>query len=117
MLRRHLQFPFGLFLASLLLGAGGQALAQSSSCAQYQSWNIGSYTVMTNYWNQGGCAGSQCVTVNTSPGAFGVPQFPASCAPNVASYPAIYYGCHYGACSPGTNLPTLVSGLTCVTPS
>ncbi|HUO57781.1 MAG TPA: hypothetical protein VMV05_06355 [bacterium] len=104
-------------LVTLLLSPACARAQAWSSCAQYASVTIGSYVVITNYWSQGSCPGSQCVTANTSTGAWGVTQFTGTCAPDVASYPAIYAGCHFGQCSPGTNMPILVSNVNCATSS
>src|SRR5258708_4334744 len=112
------RFRAALFLAAALVGLAQPALSQSvSSCAQYSNVTVGSYIIQSNYWNQGcGGSGAQCVTVNTSTGAF-TATGTFNCAPNVASYPSIYYGCHFGSSSPGTNLPMLVSSVTCATSS
>ena len=50
-------------------------------------------------------------------GNFAVTAGTFTCGDNVATYPSIYDGCHYGNCSPGTNLPMPVSLLQCVTSS
>lgn len=78
--------------------------------------NSPSYTVQENYWNTG-CPGTQCMNVNTANGDFSVTEFTSSCGNNVATYPSIYYGCHFGNCSNFTNLPMLVSAVTCATSS
>lgn len=117
-LKRYSSYLLRVFFLLAPLAWVSSASAQLvATCAQYQSVTIGSYIVQTNYWNQTTCPGTQCVTVNSSTGAFGVTEASFSCAPNVASYPSIYYGCHFGSCSPGTNLPMLVSSLNCVTSS
>jgi hypothetical protein len=111
-------FVFLLFLGSASLWAPAAQAQTSNYCdgpGTNHTVNIGSYNVITNYWS-GSCSGTQCVTINDSTGAFGVTEYTGNC-PNVGSYPAIYYGCHYGNCSSGTNLPMLVSNLTCVTSS
>ena len=51
-----------------------------------QNLTVGSYIVETDYWNQSGCPGTQCMTVNTTTGAFSVTQGP-DCGDTVASYP------------------------------
>jgi len=102
-----------LVLAFLALPAWVQAAPQST-CNPNMSWNAGRYRVFTNYWNLTACPGTQCVTMDDATGNFGVTQMTANCS-QVASYPAIYYGCHYGNCTAGTNLPIQVSALSCVT--
>ena len=101
-LKRYSSYLLRVFFLLAPLAWVSSASAQLvATCAQYQSVTIGSYIVQTNYWNQTTCPGTQCVTVNSSTGAFGVTEASFSCAPNVASYPSIYYGCHFGSCSPG----------------
>lgn len=77
-----------------------------------------SYYVQTNYWNQGGCPTTQCMTIDSTTGDFAVTAGNFECGNNVANYPSIVYGCQgSGSCSPGSNLPMPVSLLTCVTSS
>ena len=91
-----------------------------NTCAQYYTLSTAStpsYNVETNYWNMGTCPTTQCMTIDTVTGDFGVTSGTFNCGQNVATYPSIYYGCHFGTCSPGTNLPLPVSMLQCVTSS
>ncbi|HJT24629.1 MAG TPA: hypothetical protein VJ873_08625, partial [bacterium] len=102
------------FLGFFAFGALS-ARAQTNSCAAFYTMAAGAYNVQTNYWNQGTCPGSQCLNISGN-GDFTVTgNF--NCAPTVATYPSIYYGCHYGNCTAGTNLPMQVSSLNCVTSS
>ncbi len=111
-------------------GSAGQAVAGASdagpnmdagqpvvnTCDPYKNVTVGSYIVETNYWNQSGCPGTQCMTVNATTGAFSVTQGP-NCGNTVASYPNVLYGSSFGTTSPGSKLPMQVSALTSVTSS
>ncbi len=90
----------------------GQPLV--NTCDQYHNVTVGSYIVETNYWNQSGCPGTQCMTVNGATGAFSVTQGP-NCGDTVATYPNVLYGSAFGATSPGSKLPRQFSALTSVT--
>ena len=72
-------------------------------CEQYGSTTVqGRYIIQNNRW---GASTTQCI--NTTDTGFTITQadhnVPTNGAP--ASYPSIYYGCHYANCSPGTVLP------------
>ena len=91
-----------------LLGISGVAAAQLATaapvlCDQYASTPIqsGRYIVMNNRW---GTSATQCIDVTSS--GFTVTQADGSVATNGApkSYPAVYYGCHYGNCSTSNNI-------------
>ena len=91
-----------------LLGMSGVAAAQMASaapvlCDQWGSASIqgGRYIVMNNRW---GTSATQCIDVTSS--GFTVTQADGSVATNGApkSYPAVYYGCHYGSCSTSGNI-------------
>jgi hypothetical protein len=105
-------------------GSGGQVTGGTSNpgtnlvttCDQYKNVTIGSYIVETDYWNQTGCPGTQCMTVDASTGSFTVTQGP-NCGDTVASYPNVLYGSSFGAISPGSGLPRQMSSLTSVTSS
>ncbi|MFN8073973.1 MAG: cellulose binding domain-containing protein [Kineosporiaceae bacterium] len=88
-------------LTSLTVGA---APAQAATiCEQYGSTTIGGrYVVQNNRW---GTSATQCIETTST--GFRVTQSGANVPTNgaPASYPSIYFGCHYGNCSPGTNLP------------
>jgi len=91
----------GLFTAAL------PAQADTQICDQYGSTTIqGRYVVQNNRW---GTSETQCINVTSS--GFSLTTANGSVATNGApkSYPSIYNGCHYGNCSPGTNLPKQLS--------
>lgn len=75
------------------------------TCAPNANVTIGAYVVGANYWNPGTCGGRQCLDIDDKTGKFTVTTSTFNCAPNVASYPFIYYGSHFGSVSPGTVLP------------
>jgi hypothetical protein len=101
-----------LFLSILAGKASGDTV---TSCEPNEKVTIGSYVVGANYWNPGRCPGSQCMTIDDKTGAFTVTKADFNCAPDVASYPFIYYGSHFGSNSPGTILPLMLDQVKCVT--
>ncbi len=88
-----------------------------TTCQDFASLNVGSYTVQANYWNKDLCPGTQCMEINKSTAAFTVTQGPSACGDTVATYPNVLYGCSFGNCSPGSMLPMPVSALETVTSS
>ncbi|MGI5238252.1 GH12 family glycosyl hydrolase domain-containing protein [Dactylosporangium sp. CA-139066] len=86
----------------------GSAHADTQICEKYGSTTIqgGRYVVMNNVW---GTDQPQCINVTST--GFSISQanhnVPTNGAP--ASYPAVYYGCHYANCSTGSILPLRVS--------
>jgi hypothetical protein len=104
--------------AAVLLAAGavttfvvaGPAHADTQICEQYGSTTIGGrYTVMNNRW---GTTAEQCINVTDSGFSITRQQGVGSTSGAPVSYPAVYYGCHYTKCSPGTNLPIQVSAIS-----
>jgi len=104
-----------LAAAGLLVATGaavvlttGAAHADTTICEKYGSTTIqgGRYVVMNNVW---GTDQTQCINVTST--GFSISQanhnVPTNGAP--ASYPAVYYGCHYANCSSGSILPLRVS--------
>ncbi len=98
--------------ASLVLGAGvsvvGAGPAQAATiCDQYGSTTSGSYVIMNNRW---GTSATQCIS--TSSNGFTITQQDGvSTGGAPVSYPAIYLGCHYTNCSPGSPLPKQISSI------
>ncbi|MFN8074769.1 MAG: hypothetical protein U0Q15_05005 [Kineosporiaceae bacterium] len=110
--RRHL----GAALAAAALACGGAVALQTGPadaattiCEKFGSTTAGSYVIMNNKW---GTDAAQCIS--TSDSGFTITQQDGvgntSGAP--VSYPAIYLGCHYKNCSPGSPLPKQISQLT-----
>ncbi|MEV0570013.1 cellulose binding domain-containing protein [Dactylosporangium sp. NPDC050588] len=93
-----------------LVGSAQPALADTQICETYGSTTIGGrYVVMNNNW---GNSATQCINVTST--GFSISQINANKPTNgaPASYPAIYVGCHYSNCSPGTNLPMQISAIS-----
>jgi endoglucanase len=94
-------------VAAPVVVAAPAAYADTLICDQFGSTTIGGkYVVMNNRW---GSNAQQCINVTGN--GFQIQTQQGSTATNGAplSYPAVYVGCHYGACSPGTNLPRQLS--------
>ncbi|KOV97283.1 glycosyl hydrolase family 5 [Streptomyces sp. NRRL B-1140] len=84
--------------------------ADTTICQPFGSTVIqGRYVVQNNRW---GTSATQCVTATDT--GFRVTQADGSVPTNGApkSYPSVYNGCHYTNCSPGTNLPARINGIS-----
>src|ERR1044071_5448329 len=95
----------GLLATAAVTGfvAAGPAAADAEICEQYGQTTIGGrYVVMNNRW---GTSAQQCINVTSSGFAITSQQGTGNTSGAPVSYPAVYYGCHYTRCSPGTNLP------------
>jgi len=111
-----------LAAAGLLAGASitafvvaGPAHADTQICDQYGSTTIGGkYVVMNNRW---GTSAQQCINVTSTGFSIASQQGTGSTSGAPVSYPAVYYGCHYTNCSPGTNLPKQLSSISSATSS
>lgn len=111
-----------IMAAGLLAGAAltafavaGPAAADTQICDQYGSTTIGGrYVVMNNRW---GTSAQQCINVTSTGFTIQTQQGTGSTSGAPVSYPAVYYGCHYTNCSPGTNLPMQVSAISSATSS
>ncbi|MFD0592653.1 hypothetical protein ACFQZ4_08860 [Catellatospora coxensis] len=86
------------------------ATAAPVICEQYGTAPVqgGKYIVQNNRW---GASTAQCIDVSNA--GFTVTRADHNNATNgpPASYPSIYAGCHYGACTPGSGLPARVNTL------
>ncbi|MEV4625852.1 cellulose binding domain-containing protein [Micromonospora sp. NPDC049523] len=107
----------GLLVAGSLVAivAAGPAQADTQICEQYGTTTIqGRYVVQNNRW---GTTAQQCINVTST--GFSVLSQQGSAPTNGApvSYPSVYLGCHYGNCSPGSNLPLQVSRISSATSS
>jgi len=98
-----------LALAGVLAVSKSARAATGTICAQFGSTTQGSYVVMNNRW---GTSAAQCINVTNN--GFQIIQQDGTGNTGGApvSYPAIYAGCHYGNCSPGTNLPMQISAIS-----
>ncbi|GGL91810.1 glycosyl hydrolase family 5 [Streptomyces fumigatiscleroticus] len=112
---RPLRAVLGGFLMALaatgaLLTTTTPAQADTTICEPYGSTMIqGRYVVQNNRW---GTSNTQCITATDT--GFRVTQADGSVPTNGApkSYPSLFNGCHYTNCSPGTNLPAQISGIS-----
>ncbi|GGQ56530.1 glycoside hydrolase [Couchioplanes caeruleus subsp. azureus] len=107
--------------AAVLLAAAGltpfacarQARADTQICEQFGSTTVGGrYVVMNNRW---GSTAEQCINVTGSGFVITSQRGVGDTGGAPVSYPAIYYGCHYANCSPGTNLPLQLRAISNVT--
>jgi hypothetical protein len=82
--------------------APGNAAADTTICDQYGSTTVsgGAYIVQNNRW---GTSATQCISVSST--GFKIIQQdgvnPTNGSPT--AYPSVYWGCHYGNCTPGFN--------------
>ncbi|HYN94451.1 MAG TPA: cellulose binding domain-containing protein [Pilimelia sp.] len=115
--------PLRALLAVGVALAGGVAAVVTASvaqadtqiCDQFGSTTIqGRYVVMNNRW---GTSAQHCINVTDT--GFQILQQQGSNPTNggPVSYPAVFAGCHYTNCSPGTNMPVQVSRITSATSS
>ncbi|MDQ7904750.1 cellulose binding domain-containing protein [Phytohabitans sp. ZYX-F-186] len=103
----------GLFIAgtaTAITVAAAPAQADVRICEQYGTTTIqGRYVVMNNRW---GTSAEQCINVTDTGFSIVSQQGTGNTSGAPVSYPAVYYGCHYTNCSPGTNLPLQVSQIS-----
>ncbi|MFC7531954.1 cellulose binding domain-containing protein [Actinoplanes sp. GCM10030250] len=93
----------------------GPARADTLICEPFGATTIGGrYVAMNNRW--GGSA-EQCINVTNTGFTITSQQSVGNTSGAPVSYPAVYYGCHYTRCSPGTNLPIRVSSISSATSS
>ena len=107
----------GLLAAASLTAfvLAGPASADTQICDQYGTTTIeGRYVVMNNRW---GTSAQQCVNVTSTGFSIASQQGTGNTSGAPVSYPAVYYGCHYRNCSPGTSLPMRLSAITSATSS
>jgi len=105
-----------------LVGAAAMVLpvatahAATTTCEPQGSISAsgGEYTIQANEWNS---SDQQCITYNSGTSwSVSTANFNLSGgAP--ATYPSIYKGCHWGACTAGSGLPIQVDKLTSATSS
>jgi chitodextrinase len=105
------------WLAPLTVAEPAHAAAGTTICTQQGTQPVenGEYELQANEWNS---TAPQCITSNGGT-AWSVSSanfnLPTSGAP--ATYPSLYKGCHWGACTTGSNLPIQVSNLASATSS
>ncbi|WP_217144219.1 cellulose binding domain-containing protein [Streptomyces sp. AC627_RSS907] len=99
-----------LAVVGSLVTAAAPAQADTTICEPFGTTTIqGRYVVQNNRW---GTSATQCVTATDT--GFRVTRADGSAPTNGApkSYPSVFNGCHYTACSPGTNLPARLSTIS-----
>jgi len=90
--------------------SAGPAHADTQICEQFGSTTIGGrYVVMNNRW---GTSAEQCINVTGSGFTITSQRGVGNTSGAPVSYPAVYLGCHYTNCSPGSNLPMQVSSIS-----
>ncbi|TDT39101.1 cellulose binding domain-containing protein [Streptomyces sp. BK208] len=97
-------------LVASLVTTAAPAQADTTLCEPFGTTTVqGRYIVQNNRW---GSSATQCVTATDT--GFRVTQADGSTPTNGApkSYPSIFNGCHYTACSPGTKLPARVDTIS-----
>src|SRR5690349_19912985 len=100
---------------AMAFATAGPAAADTQICEQYGSTTIGGrYVVMNNRW---GTSAQQCINVTGSGFAITTQQGVGNTSGAPVSYPAVFLGCHYTNCSPGTPLPMQVSAIGSATSS
>jgi Glycosyl hydrolase family 12/Cellulose binding domain len=107
----------GLLAATTITAfvVAGPASADTQICDQFGTTTIeGRYVVMNNRW---GTSAEQCINVTSTGFAITSQQGVGNTSGAPVSYPAVYVGCHYTKCSPGTNLPIRVSSISSATSS
>jgi chitodextrinase len=97
-------------LSIAVLAPPAAQAAAISTCAAQGTIAAGAYTIQNNEWNS---TAPQCVTY-TGGTAWSVTtaNFNLTTSGPPATYPSIYKGCHWGACTSGSGLPLQVSGVT-----
>lgn len=104
-------------LLPLVVSPAAQAAAGTALCTATGTLpiNNGEYTLQSNEWNS---TAAQCVTA-TSGTAWSVTTANFNLGTNgaPATYPSLYKGCHWGACTTGSGLPIQVSQLGSATSS
>jgi hypothetical protein len=99
-----------MIVATLVAGLPKAARATTGTiCDQFGSTTQGSYVVMNNRW---GTSATQCINVTNNGFQITTQNGTGNTSGAPVSYPAIYAGCHYSNCSPGTNLPKQISAIS-----
>jgi Glycosyl hydrolase family 12/Cellulose binding domain len=96
--------------AAAVIAIAPSASADTQICEQFGTTTIGGrYVVMNNRW---GSSQPQCINVTST--GFSITQQDGTGNTSGApvSYPAVYLGCHYSNCSPGSPLPAQISRIS-----
>jgi hypothetical protein len=73
----------------------------------------GEYNVMNNIWGSCGGVGEQCIDVNTDSTYFQV-TYSTHTGGCVASYPAVFKGCHWDWCTDNNDMPARIKDITSI---
>jgi hypothetical protein len=107
-----------LLVTALSAFAPTATAATTTDCTLWGTTSIngGAYIYQQNEWNS---STQQCAAIDTSTGAFSLTtaNFNLSTSGPPATYPSIYKGCHWGACTSNSGLPIKVSALGTATTS
>lgn len=104
----------GLVLTYGITAAPSDSADSTQICQGLVRADDNRYAVMSNVW---GAESTQCLDVDLGTGAFRVLRSDHDNGANVAAYPAVYAGCHWGDCTAGSQLPAEVSQLRTATSS
>ena len=99
-----------LLIITLLMVLSMQLKAQSVELCQGSSSTVmgGEYNIINNIWGTDPGVGEQCITIDQENSYFQV-TLSTHNSSSVASYPAIYKGCHWGNCTTKNNpMPIMV---------
>lgn len=97
----------GLAAAAALATAAHPA-TRASTCARYGTVATGPYVVQQNEWNS---SEPQCVSVSGTGFTVTKAAFTLPTDGPPATYPSIYRGCHWGACTRASGLPLRVGAI------
>jgi hypothetical protein len=112
-MRKVLHAAVAVLAMAAVLVVAGPARADTQICEPFGSTTIQNrYIVMNNRW---GTSAEQCINVTDRGFAITSQQGTGNTSGAPVSYPAVYDGCHYAACSPNTRLPLQVSQLGSLT--
>jgi Glycosyl hydrolase family 12 len=101
----------GGMLAVSLPAAASEAATTTTTLCKMQTAHVGggAYTVENNEWGSGA---PECITTDGSTGFMVANSSIANSTYGApGGYAAIYKGCHWGACTPGSGLPVQVSDI------
>jgi hypothetical protein len=112
---RRLRFLSLAMIITLVLALLPTYVTQAEPIEVCEQWGTaevmgGEYIVQNNVW---GAETTQCIMADTQSTGFTVSQSehnnPSS---QVAAYPSIYKGCHWGSCTSNSGMPVTVSSVT-----
>ena len=109
-----------VFAVAAMVNPKRALAAATATCSPTGTIDVAgkAYEVQNNFWNAA-ATGQECISADTSTGAFSVTTAPNPVPTNgaPASYPSIYKGCHWGNCTVNSGLPIQVSNIASVNSS